>query len=301
MSPPLWVGNGSFSLTTSLYIQLLRIFQRSLEALICKASAGFARSARFFSGVKIFREPLRLSAEGLPASLADRRHPNPGDGDHGLLLMIISIWCNISIYQSMYGGDCMSNILREALQEYGGMISTKQVLDLGISKTTLTNYVRAGKIERVGTGVYMLPDTIEDDLYSLSLHSKWIIFSHDTALFLNHLAERTPFTHTITIPSNASLPGSMRQICNCHYIKPEFYQLGAMIQRTTFGHEVPCYNPERTICDLIRNRSAFSVELISEAVKAYAGSQEKDLNLLSEYAEKLHILKALKPYLEVLL
>ena len=59
----------------------------------------------------------------------------------------------------------MNETLREAILDYGGMITTRQVLDLGISKTTLTNYVRSGKIERAGSGVYVLPDTIEDDMY----------------------------------------------------------------------------------------------------------------------------------------
>lgn len=193
------------------------------------------------------------------------------------------------------------NTLHEAIVEFGGMISTKQVLDRGISKTTLTNYVRAGKIERVGSGVYMLPDMVEDDMYSLSLRSKWIVFSHDTALFLNHLAERTPFTHSVTVPSSASVPKSVRQCCNCYYIKPELYQLGMTVRKTTFGHEVTCYDPERTICDLLRSRSRFSVELVTEAVKAYAASNSKDLNRLAEYAEQFHIMKALNPYLEVLL
>ena len=195
----------------------------------------------------------------------------------------------------------MNEALHEAIQGFGGMISTKQVLELGISKQTLTNYVRSGEIERVGSGVYMLQNTIEDDMYALSFHSKWIIFSHDTALFLNHLAERTPFTHSITIPSDASVPRSMKKQCNCHYIKTELYHLGATVRKTTFGHEVPCYDPERTICDLIRSRSRYSVELITDAVKAYAKSSVKDLNRLSEYAERFHIMKALKPYLEVLL
>ncbi len=195
----------------------------------------------------------------------------------------------------------MNEKLHETILEFGGMISTKQVLDLGISKQTLTNYVRSGEIERIGSGIYMLPDMIEDDMYALSLRSKWIVFSHDTALFLNHLAERTPFMHSITIPSTASVPKGMKQQCNCHYIKTELYLLGATVKRTTFGHVVPCYDPERTICDLIRSRSRYSVELITDAVKAYAISKEKDLNRLSEYAEQFHIKKALKPYLEVLL
>ena len=195
----------------------------------------------------------------------------------------------------------MNETLHEAVQGYGGIISAKQAQELGISRQTLSNYVRSGKIERIAGGIYMLPDTIEDDMYALSLHSKWIIFSHDTALFLNHLAERTPFTHSITIPSNASVTKSIKQQCSCHYIKPELHLLGATIRKTTFGHEVPCYDAERTICDLIRSRSRYSVEIIADAVKAYAGSSEKDLNRLSEYAEQFHVMNALKPYLEVLI
>ena len=60
----------------------------------------------------------------------------------------------------------MNEILREAIREFGGVISTRQVQDLNISRQTLTNYVRSGKIERVGSGIYILPDTIEDDMYA---------------------------------------------------------------------------------------------------------------------------------------
>lgn len=195
----------------------------------------------------------------------------------------------------------MKETLHEAIQSFGGMITAKQASDLGISRQTLTNYVHNGQIERVSSGIYILPDMIEDDMYSLSLRSKWIVFSHDTALFLNHLAERTPFTHSITIPSNASVRGTMKQQCNCHYIKPKLYRLGLTVRKTTFGHDVPCYDPERTICDLIRSRSRYSVELVTDAIRAYTNSSEKDLNRLSEYAEQFHVMKTLTPYLEVLL
>ena len=52
---------------------------------------------------------------------------------------------------------------------------------------------------------------------------------------------------------------------------------------------------------MIRSLSRYSVELITDAVKAYAAGSGKDLNRLSEYAEQFHITKTLKPYLEVLL
>lgn len=108
------------------------------------------------------------------------------------------------------------------------MITTAQVIELGFSKTLLTNYVKAGLLERSRHGVYTLPDSVHDDMYTLMLRSENIVFSHDTALFLHGLFDRTPFEHSVTIPSNATLPGSIAAECNCYYIKPELHQLGVV-------------------------------------------------------------------------
>ena len=195
----------------------------------------------------------------------------------------------------------MLTALQDAMLQNGGTISTKQVLSLGISKTSLTNYVRSGEIERVEPGVYILPDTLEDDMYMLALHSSKITFSHETALFLNNLSDRTPFIHSVTIPSNSSLSSQLRQQCRCFYINAKLIDLGKEVRKTTFGHDVPCYNAERTICDLLRSQNHYSIELITDALKKYAESTGKNLNILSEYAERLHVQKRLRPYMEVLL
>ena len=76
---------------------------------------------------------------------------------------------------------------------------------LGFSRALLSKYVKEGLLERGRQGVYILPDSVHDDMYTLMLRSEKIIFSHDTALFLNGLSERTPFTHSVTIPSNSVL------------------------------------------------------------------------------------------------
>lgn len=73
---------------------------------------------------------------------------------------------------------------------------------MGFTRSLLSKYVRAGLLERERQGVYILANSIHDDMYTLMLRSDKIIFSHDTALFLNGLSERTPFIHSVTIPSN---------------------------------------------------------------------------------------------------
>lgn len=87
----------------------------------------------------------------------------------------------------------------------------------------------------------------------------------------------------------------------CYYIKSELHQIGMTIRKTTLGNEVRCYNAERTICDLLRSRNRLDEETVIGAVKNYAVSSDKDLNLLAVYASKFRVNKELKRYMEVLL
>lgn len=189
----------------------------------------------------------------------------------------------------------------EMLKLNNNMITTSQVTSLGYSRTLLTKYVRAGLLERSRQGVYVLADEVHDDMYTLMLRSGNIIFSHDTALFLNGLSDRTPFIHSITIPSNKALPNSLREECICYYIKPELHEVGLIQKKTTFGNVVRCYNMERTICDLLRSRKRCEEETVISAVKNHVKCKEKDLNLLASYAEQFKVYKLLKKYMEVLL
>ena len=156
-------------------------------------------------------------------------------------------------------------------------------------------------LERERQGVYVLSDTVYDDMYAFMLHSEKIVFSHDTALFLNDLSERTPFVHTVTIPSNTRLSPGIRDECICYYIKPELYELGITDRKTTFGNRVRCYNAERTVCDLLRSRNRLDEETVISGIKKYAASTEKNLKLLAEYAPQFGVSKILRRYLEVLL
>ncbi len=191
--------------------------------------------------------------------------------------------------------------IHKEIKKNNNMITTSQVLQLGFSKTLITNYVHAGLLERCGHGVYTLPGRLKDDMYTLMLRSSKIIFSHDTALFLNEQAERTPFQHTVTIPSDSALPSSIKNKCTCFYIKPELHTLGMIVKKTTFGNTVRCYNMERTICDLLRSRTRCDEETVISAVKNYVASKNKNLNLLADYAKRLRVDKTLKRYMEVLL
>ena len=195
----------------------------------------------------------------------------------------------------------INSAILDALKKNNNMITTAQVVELGFSRYLLSKYEKEGLLERERQGVYILPDSVHDDMYTLILRSGKIIFSHDTALFLNGLSERTPFIHSVTIPNNTRVSKVIQEECVCYYIKPELHQMGMTVRKTTLGNELRCYNAERTICDILRSRNRLDEETVVSAIKNYAASSGKDLNLLAVYASQFGVDKVLKRYMEVLL
>ena len=195
----------------------------------------------------------------------------------------------------------INSIILDAIKKNNNIITTEQVVKLGFSRYLLSKYEKEGLLDRERQGVYILPDAVHDDMYTLMLRSNKIVFSHDSALFLNGLSERTPFAHSVTISNNTRVSKVVREECVCYYVKPELYELGMTVRKTTFGNEVRCYDAERTICDLLRSRNRIDEEMVISAVKNYAASSTKNLNALGEYASKFGVDKTLKRYLEVLL
>ncbi len=186
-------------------------------------------------------------------------------------------------------------------EAHGGIIETKVAERHDISRTMLFALHKKEKLRRIAQGQYIFPDDIQDELLSLSRRSKKIVFSHETALFLHGFSDRTPFEHTITIPSAAVVSPEIRAECKVYYIKPELFELGKTVLKTTQGNKVPAYDLERTVCDLIRSRSRVGTETFLHALKLYASSPAKDLHRLYGYAKQLHVANVLRRYLEVLL
>ena len=194
----------------------------------------------------------------------------------------------------------MNGNIVEIAKQNKNLITTAQVRDIGLSKTMLGKYVEGGSLIRVCHGIYALPDTIIDEMYILMLRSKKIVFSHETALFLNGISDRTPFSSMITIPSNATISSEIKNDCTCFYIQPDLYGIGLEERKTTFGNFVRCYNAERTICDILRSRSRMDEETVVAAVKKYVQSKEKNLFLLYEYSQKFKVSEQVRKYVEVL-
>ena len=192
-------------------------------------------------------------------------------------------------------------LLDELVEKGNGYLQTSQVLENGISKPTLADYVNKRNMERVAQGVYLAEDAWRDDLYILHLSNSRIIFSHETALFLHGLMEREPKNISVTVRAGYNASHLRKKGIRVYQVKPEIEELGIMDIQTSFGNTVRAYDMERTICDVIRYKEAMDVQVFQYAMKEYMGSTHKNLNHLMTYAKKLYVESAVRTYTEVML
>lgn len=192
-------------------------------------------------------------------------------------------------------------ILKDIANKNNGLILTKTAVNNGVSRATLSQLCKKGKIERLAMGQYVFSDELNDEMLSLSIRSELIIFSHESALFLNGISERTPFEHTVTIPSSKTLSRSISELCKIYYIKDELHNMGKTRLNTPMGNGVLSYDMDRTICDIVRSRSRIADETFISSIKNYVASPHKNLANLSIYANRMGVLQQVRQYLEVLL
>ena len=193
------------------------------------------------------------------------------------------------------------DVLDNLVENGNGYLCTSQVVDAGVSKPTLAEYVSQRKMERVAQGVYLAEDAWPDELYLLCLSNSRIVFSHETALMLHDLMEREPKTTSVTVKAGYNASHLRRKGIRVYQVKPDVYDLGIVDVQTSFGNTVRAYDMDRTICDILRFKDTMDVQVFQYAMKEYMASTHKNLNHLLEYAKRFGIESAMRTYTEVML
>lgn len=191
----------------------------------------------------------------------------------------------------------------EKLKQYidNDVLEVKKINKNNVSKQTIYNFIKRNHMEKVGPGIYIMPNALEDEMYTLSLRCPNGVISHDDALYYYGLMNREPIKHTLTIYTGYKPTLLTNSGYKIYTIKKDLLYLGKSSVVNQFGHKVPMYDLERTICDLVRSRSNFEIQDYSFAIKSYAKRSDKDLNRLMTYAKALKADKKLQEYLEILL
>lgn len=153
----------------------------------------------------------------------------------------------------------------------------------------------------MGHGIYLTPDTFEDDLYMLQARSPQLIFSHETALYLHDLTDRDPISYSVTVPTGYHNRLLMNNDLQVYTVKKEWHELGVTESSTVYGRQIRLYNAERTLCDLFRQRNKVDADLLNDSMKRYLTRKEKNIPQLLRYADLFRVSSPIRKYVEILL
>ena len=191
--------------------------------------------------------------------------------------------------------------LDKLMESQNGMLRTRQALEVGISKPVFYQFVRFRDLEQASHGIYISKDSWVDTMYLLHLRCPQAIFSHEVALYFHDLTDREPLKYSVTVKTGYNPTKLKADGIQVYTIKEELYEISLTSAQTPFGHEVPAYDKERTICDILRSRNRIETQTFQDALKSYVRRKDKDLRRLLQYAELFRVEIILNNYLKVLL
>ena len=114
------------------------------------------------------------------------------------------------------------------------------------------------------------------------------IYSHDTALYLLGYSDRTPAKYTMTFPKGYNAPSLKQENLIIKRVVTENYEFGQIQIKSPSGNPIRVYDLERTLCDILRG-SGSDIQIVSEAMKRYADSKDKNIHKLMKYADQLRV------------
>lgn len=191
--------------------------------------------------------------------------------------------------------------IRKILKDQHGTLLASDLAMFNIPRTYLSILERNGEIEQVSRGVYRAAASIEDEMFGFQAIYKSSIYSHETALYLHDLTDRTPLAYSVTVPVGYHSVSLIKSKHKIFYLNRALLGLGVISMKSPHGNPIRTTGLERTICDILRSRNQIDVQLVYEALKRYVNRKEKNLDLLYTYAKRFRIQKIVREYIEVLL
>lgn len=229
-------------------------------------------------------EPIRKIGEQLNESL------KPIQEELKSINTMSNVIKELSIKYPNEQAKILTDTIKQIMNTNNGMLSTRMIEPLNISRQYLSIMENNNDIEKVSRGIYLSPSAFEDSYFSFQQKYKKSIFSHMNALYFYGMTEEFPYNYTVTVPQSYHVD-TVNEKCNVFYVSDDIYELGIVEIETPNGNKVRTYDKERCICDIIRSKGRMDSEQVKKTIKQYMQSRDKDIAKLSEYSKKMGINK----------
>jgi predicted transcriptional regulator of viral defense system len=183
-----------------------------------------------------------------------------------------------------------------------GLLHVRDIAAIGIPTVLLTRLARAGKLERTGRGIYVLPDrpaSANRAFAEVVLRAPRGVICLLSALRLHEIGTQAPFEIWLALPPGVLPPRLVSS--SIRVVRMSGNSLSHGIGKITIdGVKIPIFNPAKTIADCFKFRNKIGLDVALEALREARRERKVKMDDLWQYAKIDRVANVMRPYLESL-
>ena len=196
--------------------------------------------------------------------------------------------------------DSYQNILDLAAER--GLIRPRDLTERGLPTVALTRLVRQGRLQRVGRGLYALPDRPVSEHTALAevarKHPQAIVCLLSALRFYD-LTTQSPFEVWLAIPNKARAPKVGYPPLRSVRFSGEALTVGVE-DHVIDGVPVRVTSVARTVADCFKFRNKIGLDVALEALQEAWRAKRVSMDELWRYATLCRVTNVMRPYMESL-
>jgi predicted transcriptional regulator of viral defense system len=193
-----------------------------------------------------------------------------------------------------------AQVLSLAKQE--GVIRARDLEPHNIPRTYLARLCEAGRLQRLGRGLYMLADSAITTNHSLGETAKRVphgVICLLSALRFHGVTTQAPFEVWIAIDNNARAPAAKETPLRVVRFSGKALETGIETHAID-GVPTQIYSLAKTIADCFKYRNKIGLDVAVEALRESWRARKCTMDELWRYATICRVSNVMRPYLETL-
>jgi predicted transcriptional regulator of viral defense system len=180
------------------------------------------------------------------------------------------------------------------------VLRAKDLMGLGVSRQYLTTLCRAGTIERIGRGMYRLPDADVSAQHTMVQACRRVpqgVVCLLSALRFHDVTTQAPFEVWMAIDVKARRPQARGlPLRIVRFSGPAFS--GGIEEHSIEGSPVRVYSLAKTVPDCFKYRNKIGLDIALEALREVLRERRVSMDELWKYAKICRVANVMRPYLE---
>jgi predicted transcriptional regulator of viral defense system len=181
-------------------------------------------------------------------------------------------------------------------------VRPRDVEGIGVPREYLLRLHRSGQLERVGRGLYRLPNSPVTEHHNFAQVARRVsqgVICLLSALAFHDVGTQNPFEVWIAIPRGMRHPKLDAPLLRVTTLSGAAYAEG-IEEHMIEGVTVRIYGIAKTVVDCFRFRNKIGLDVAMEALRESLRSKKTTINEINRFAKLARLGRVMRPYLEAL-